>query len=77
VLNSGTLHHEVVRVEPLLGRSEAEFFGTATPSAALDGRGDTLGAPIACVLLTQKGPRPFRRGAMQQLLQRCVWHLIL
>jgi hypothetical protein len=35
VLNSGTPHQEVVRVEPLLGRSEAEFFGTATPLAAL------------------------------------------
>jgi hypothetical protein len=35
VLNSGSPHHEVVRVEPLLGRSEAEFFGTATPLAAL------------------------------------------
>jgi hypothetical protein len=37
---------------PLPGRFEADFFGTATSSAALGGRGDTLNASIARVFLT-------------------------
>jgi hypothetical protein len=42
---------------PLPGRFEADFFGTATSSAALGGRGDTPSAPIACVLLTPELPK--------------------
>jgi hypothetical protein len=62
VLNSGSPDDE----------HEAESFGTATSSAALGGRRDTLSAPIACVLLTHNCPGQCGPVAAQQTAALCA-----